>query len=59
MGLPLKNSIRDYLIKKGYQVDDMGVNAADPVTVLMSAHTGAGDKRRKVRARESSCVGRE
>lgn len=31
MGLPLKNSIRDYLIKKGYQVDDMGVNAADPV----------------------------
>lgn len=31
MGLPLKNAIRDYLVKKGYQVDDMGVNAADPV----------------------------
>lgn len=31
MGLPLKNAIRDYLLKKGYQVDDMGVNAADPV----------------------------
>jgi ribose 5-phosphate isomerase B len=31
MGLPLKNAIRDYLLKKGYLVDDMGVNAADPV----------------------------
>lgn len=31
MGLPLKNAIRDYLIKKGYQVDDMGVNSGDPV----------------------------
>jgi ribose 5-phosphate isomerase B len=31
MGLPLKNAIRDYLVKKGYQVDDMGVNASDPV----------------------------
>jgi len=31
MGLPLKNAIRDYLVKKGYQVDDMGVNVSDPV----------------------------
>jgi ribose 5-phosphate isomerase B len=31
MGLPLKDAIRDYLVKKGYQVNDMGVNAADPV----------------------------
>jgi ribose 5-phosphate isomerase B len=31
MGLPLKNSIRDYLRKQGYQVDDLGVDAADPV----------------------------
>ena len=30
-GMPLKNSIRDYLIKKGYQVVDMGVNEATPV----------------------------
>lgn len=31
MGLPLKDAIRDYLLKKGYQVDDMGVNTGDPV----------------------------
>jgi ribose 5-phosphate isomerase B len=31
MGLPLKNAIRDYLVKQGYQVADMGVNASDPV----------------------------
>jgi ribose 5-phosphate isomerase B len=31
MGLPLKDAIRDYLVKKGYQVSDLGVNAADPV----------------------------
>lgn len=31
MGLPLKNAIRDYLVKKGYKVDDMGVNVSDPV----------------------------
>ena len=31
MGLPLKNAIRDYLLKKGYKVDDMGVNVSDPV----------------------------
>lgn len=30
-GLPLKNHIRDYLIKKGYQVVDMGVNESTPV----------------------------
>ncbi len=31
MGLPLKNAIRDYLVKQGYQVDDMGVTSSDPV----------------------------
>lgn len=31
MGLPLKDAIRDYLIKRGYQVVDMGVNTGDPV----------------------------
>lgn len=30
-GLPLKNSIRDYLIKLGYQVEDYGVNEKTPV----------------------------
>ncbi len=30
-GLPLKNSIRDYLLKKGYQVVDLGVSEATPV----------------------------
>ena len=30
-GLPLKNSIRDYLLKLGYQVVDRGVNSTDPV----------------------------
>ena len=31
LGLPLKNAIRDYLVKQGCQVDDMGVNSGDPV----------------------------
>jgi ribose 5-phosphate isomerase B len=31
LGMPLKNSIRDYLVKKGYAVEDMGVNADTPV----------------------------
>jgi ribose 5-phosphate isomerase B len=31
LGLPLKNALRDYLIKEGYQVDDIGVNSEDPV----------------------------
>jgi ribose 5-phosphate isomerase B len=30
-GMPLKDAIRDYLIKKGYQVVDMGVNESTPV----------------------------
>ena len=30
-GMPLKDAIRDYLIQKGYQVVDMGVNASTPV----------------------------
>lgn len=31
LGLPLKDAIRDYLLKKGYLVDDFGVNSGDPV----------------------------
>lgn len=31
LGMPLKNTVRDYLLSKGYQVDDYGVNATDPV----------------------------
>jgi len=30
-GLPLKNVVRDYLIEKGYKVDDIGVHTDDPV----------------------------
>ncbi len=30
-GLPLKNVVRDHLIEKGYEVDDLGVMTADPV----------------------------
>ena len=30
-GLKLKNPIRDYLIEKGYPVQDMGVNSEEPV----------------------------
>ena len=30
-GLPLKNVLRDYMRQKGYEVDDWGVNAEDPV----------------------------
>ena len=31
LGMPLKDSIRDYLIKLGYKVDDMGVNGVEAV----------------------------
>lgn len=30
-GLTLKNPIRDYLIEKGYEVKDLGVNSEEPV----------------------------
>lgn len=30
-GLPLKDAIRDYLLKLGYQVEDYGVNETTPV----------------------------
>lgn len=30
-GLPLKNVLRDHLLKLGYRVDDLGVNSPDPV----------------------------
>ncbi|HUV15195.1 MAG TPA: ribose 5-phosphate isomerase B [Pelolinea sp.] len=31
LGLPLKNALKDYLLEKGYKVDDIGVNSEDPV----------------------------
>lgn len=31
LGMPLKNVVRDHLIKLGYQVDDLGVNSENPV----------------------------
>jgi ribose 5-phosphate isomerase B len=31
LGLPLKDALKAYLIEKGYQVDDVGVNTDDPV----------------------------
>jgi ribose 5-phosphate isomerase B len=46
-GLPLKDAIRDYLVKKGYQVVDLGVNASTPVDypdvgALVAEEVGAG-----------------
>ena len=46
-GMPLKDAIRDYLIKKGYQVVDMGVNESTPVDypdvgALVAEEVGAG-----------------
>ncbi len=31
LGMPLKDAIRDYLVKKGYQVADFGVSSNSPV----------------------------
>ena len=46
-GLPLKDAIRDYLVKKGYQVVDLGVNVSTPVDypdvgALVAEEVGAG-----------------
>jgi len=46
-GMPLKDAIRDYLIKKGYQVVDMGVNESTPVDypdvgAMVAEEVGAG-----------------
>lgn len=30
-GLSLKNPIRDYLVEKGYEIEDMGVHSEEPV----------------------------
>ena len=53
MGLPLKNAIRDYLVKKGYKVDDMGVNVSDPVdypdvSAALAEAVGAGKYERGI-----------
>lgn len=52
-GMPLKDSIRDYLIKKGYQVVDMGVNEATPVDypdvgAMLAEEVGAGKYERGI-----------
>ncbi len=31
LGKPLKDALRDYLIAKGFRVDDMGVNTDEPI----------------------------
>jgi ribose 5-phosphate isomerase B len=31
LGKPLKDGLRDYLVAKGFRVDDLGVNTDDPV----------------------------
>ena len=52
-GLPLKDAIRDYLVKKGYQVVDLGVNASTPVDypdvgALVAEEVGAGKYERGI-----------
>jgi ribose 5-phosphate isomerase B len=52
-GMPLKDAIRDYLIKKGYQVVDMGVNESTPVDypdvgALVAEEVGAGNYERGI-----------
>ena len=52
-GMPLKDVVRDHLIELGYQVDDMGVNSADPVDypdigVKLAEAVAAGEYERGV-----------
>lgn len=53
LGMPLKDAIRDYLIKKGYQVVDMGVNENTPVDypdvgAMVAEEVGAGKYERGI-----------
>jgi ribose 5-phosphate isomerase B len=53
MGLPLKDAIRDYLVKLGYKVDDFGVNSKDPVDypdvgATVAEAVGAGEYERGI-----------
>lgn len=53
LGMPLKNVVRDHLIRLGYQVDDLGVNSEDPVDypdvgAALAEKVAAGDYERGV-----------
>jgi ribose 5-phosphate isomerase B len=53
LGMPLKDAIRDYLVKKGYQVVDMGVNENTPVDypdvgARVAEEVGAGQYERGI-----------
>lgn len=53
LGLPLKNALKDYLLEKGYQVDDVGVNSEDPVNypdiaVMLSEKVSEGKYERGI-----------
>jgi len=53
IGLPLKNILRDYLVKKGYLVDDFGVNQDTPVdypdvAVAVASEVAAGKYERAI-----------
>ena len=53
MGLPLKNAVRDYLMKLGYTVEDMGVNAEAPVDypdvgAALAERVGSGEFERGI-----------
>lgn len=52
-GLPLKNAIRDYLVKLGYRVEDMGVHSDAPVDypdvgAALAESVGAGNYERGI-----------
>jgi ribose 5-phosphate isomerase B len=52
-GMPLKDAIRDHLVKKGYQVVDMGVNESTPVDypdvgAMVAEEVGAGKYERGI-----------
>lgn len=52
-GLPLKDVVRDYLRERGYPVEDLGVNAEDPVDypdvgAALAERVAAGDFARGV-----------
>ncbi|MCB0047213.1 MAG: RpiB/LacA/LacB family sugar-phosphate isomerase [Caldilineaceae bacterium] len=53
LGMPLKDTVRDYLQELGYRVDDLGVNADDPVDypdvgAALAERVAAGDYERGI-----------
>lgn len=53
MGLPLKNAVRDYLVKQGYTVEDMGVSSETPVDypdvgAALAERVGSGEFERGI-----------